>query len=97
MAIINSDLEREKSISLDSSLNEKRILEEKDELLKTEKTIGNTEIEINENLELSKSNLNSLKKELAGLIFEIGKLVEEEKKIPKEFTFMWNFFDGQSL
>ncbi len=84
LAIINSDLEREKSISLDSSLNEKRILEEKDELLKTEKTFGNTEIEINENLELSKRNLNSLKKELASLIFEIGKLVEEEKKIPKE-------------
>ena len=31
---INSDLEREKSISLDASLNEKRILEEKSELIK---------------------------------------------------------------
>ena len=36
---INSDLEREKSISLDASLNEKRILEEKNELLKTEKEL----------------------------------------------------------
>ena len=55
---MNSDLEREKSISLDASLNEKRILEEKDELLKTEKSFGANEIEINENLELSKRNLN---------------------------------------
>ena len=84
LATIDSDLEREKSISLDASLNEKRILEEKDELLKTEKLFGTTEIETNENLELSKRNLNSLKKELDGLIFEIGKLIEEEKKIPKD-------------
>ena len=33
---IESDLEREKSIALDSSLNEKRISKEKEELLKTE-------------------------------------------------------------
>ena len=51
---IESDLEREKSISLDSSLNEKRILEEKSELLKTEKLLGDTEADYNENLELSK-------------------------------------------
>ena len=36
---LESDLEREKSISLDASLNEKRILEEKNELLKTEKQL----------------------------------------------------------
>ncbi len=83
LSTIDSDLEREKSISLDASLNEKRILGEKDELLKTEKSFGNTEIEIYENLELSKRNLNSLKKELDSLIFEIGKLIEEESKIPK--------------
>ena len=37
------DLEREKSISLDASLNEKRILEEKNELLKTEKELFESE------------------------------------------------------
>ena len=82
--LVDADLEREKSISLDASLNEKRILEEKDELLKTEKTFGTTEVEINENLELSKRNLDNLKKELEGLIFEIGKLIDEDKKIPKD-------------
>ena len=84
LATIESDLEREKSISLDASLNEKRILKEKDELIKTEKSFGTTEIEINENLELSKRNLNSLKKELDNLIFKIGKVIDEEKKISKD-------------
>ncbi len=84
LATIDSDLEREKSISLDASLNEKRILEEKDELLKTEKSFGSTEVEINENLELSKGNLNDLKKELDILIFEIGRLIDEGKNISKE-------------
>ena len=83
LATVDSDLEREKSISLDASLNEKRILEEKEELLKTEKTFGTNEAEINENLELSKKNLDDLKKELDSLIFEIGKLIDEEKKVPK--------------
>ena len=80
---IDSDLEREKSISLDASLNEKRILEEKDELIKTEKLFGNSEIEINENLELSKNNLNNFKKELDNLILKIGSLIDQEKKISK--------------
>ncbi len=84
LATIDSDLEREKSISLDALLNEKRILEEKDELLKTEKLFGTTEVEINENLELSKRNLNDLKKDLDILIFEIGKLIDEEKNISKK-------------
>ncbi len=81
---VDSDLEREKSISLDASLNEKRILKEKDELLKTEKTFGSFETEISENLELSKRNLNTLKKELESLILEIGKLIDEDRKIPKK-------------
>ena len=84
LATIESDLEREKSISLDASLNEKRILEEKDELIKTEKSFGTTEIEISENLELSKRNLNSLKKELNILILKIGKFIDEDRKISKD-------------
>ena len=80
---IDSDLEREKSISLDASLNEKRILEEKDELIKTEKLFGNSEIEINESLELSKNNLNNLKNELDNLVLKIGSLIDQEKKISK--------------
>ena len=84
LSTIESDLEREKSISLDASLNEKRILEEKSELLKTEKSLGAAEIDINENLELSKRNLESLKKELQDSINEIEKLIERDKKISKQ-------------
>ncbi len=81
---IDSDLEREKSISLDASLNEKRILEEKSELLKTEKSLGSSEAEVNENLELSKDNLENLKKELNSLILTIKNLIDNEKKISKD-------------
>ena len=84
LSTIDSDLEREKSISLDSSLNEKRILEEKSELLKTEKSFGTTGIEINENLEISKRNLNDLKDELKELLFNIEKLILNDKKISIE-------------
>ena len=83
LTTIDSDLEREKSISLDASLNEKRILEEKSELLKTEKSLGAAEIEINENLELSKKNLESLKRELQERINEIEKLLDRNEKFQK--------------
>ena len=81
---IESDLEREKSISLDSSLNEKRILEEKSELLKTEKLLGGTEADTNENLELSKKNLENLKSDLKNLIFKIEKLIDDGQQVSKE-------------
>ena len=55
--IIQSDLEREKSISLDASLNEKRILEEKNELLKTERQLFDIEKKSEIDLDLSRSEL----------------------------------------
>ena len=55
--IIQSDLEREKSISIDASLNEKRILEEKNELLKTEKQLFDIEKKSEIDLDVSKSDL----------------------------------------
>ena len=54
---INSDLEREKSISLDASLNEKRILEEKNELLKTERELFDIEKKAEIDLDISKQDL----------------------------------------
>ena len=84
MSTIDSDLEREKSISLDSSLNEKEFSKKKSELLKTEKSFGTTGIEINENLEISKRNLNDLKDELKELLFNIEKLIINDKKISIE-------------
>ena len=55
--LIDSDLEREKSISLDASLNEKRILEEKNELLKTEKELVHLEKKSEINLDIARQEL----------------------------------------
>ena len=57
LKVIQSDMEREKSISLDASLNEKRILEEKNELLKTEKQLSDIEKKSEIELDVSKSDL----------------------------------------
>ena len=84
LSTIDSDLEREKSISLDATLNEKRILEEKNELLKTEKQFYETETIASENLSLSKNLLNELKNDLEKIISEIEVLIDSGKKIDKD-------------
>ena len=81
---INSDLEREKSISLDASLNEKRMLEEKNELLKTEKELFEIENKSKLDLDLSSRKLNDLKNKLDNLISEIGTYIETDRKLSKE-------------
>jgi len=71
---LNSDLEREKSISLDASLNEKRIFEEKNELLNTEKQLFETEDQFGEDL-------------FTGPKFKKQKLTTKQKLIdPKDQT-----------
>ena len=84
LSTLESDLEREKSISMDSNLNEKRILEEKNELLKTEKEIYETESRSNKELDLAKQELRDLQHELENKIRNIENLIDEEKKITKE-------------
>ena len=87
LKVIQSDMEREKSISLDASLNEKRILEEKNELLKTEKQLSDIEKKSEIELDVSKSDLkdrqikldNNKKKKLDAI--DIG----GQLKILKEF------------
>tara|TARA_B110000881_G_scaffold194481_1_gene188498 strand:- start:461 stop:2905 length:2445 start_codon:yes stop_codon:yes gene_type:complete len=80
---IDSDLEREKSIALDASLNEKRILEEKNELLKTESQLLETETRSSNDMLGFKQNLEELKKELDLLIKEIETYIDTEKKLTK--------------
>ena len=84
LSTIDADLEREKSISLDSSLNEKRILEEKNELLKTEKELFQTEEKSTKDLTESKQNLQSLQKALEELINKIETYIDNDKKITKD-------------
>ena len=81
---LTSDLEREKSISLDASLNEKRILEEKNELLKTEKQLLETEDKSNQDLNKAKFNLKELQDQLEKLIDEIEEYIDSDRKLSKD-------------
>ncbi len=81
---LDSDLEREKSISLDASLNEKRILEEKNELLKTEKEISDTELKSEKDLDQSKLSLQKLQAKLSEVINEIESYIDSDKKLTRD-------------
>ncbi|MDA9740611.1 AAA family ATPase [Pelagibacteraceae bacterium] len=81
---IDSDLEREKSISLDASLNEKRMIEEKNELLKTEKELFDIENKSKLDLDASSGKLQKLQTQLDNLINEIGTYIDSERKLSKE-------------
>ena len=80
---VDSDLNREKSISLDASINEKRISAEKTELLKTEKSLSSTEVESENNLNTSKKNLNQLKLSLDEQIKDIENEIDKGKTVSK--------------
>ncbi len=81
---IESDLERERSISLDASLNEKRILKEKEELLKTENELIEVETTSSKDLSTSKSNLNNLQNQLEEMLTKIENFIDQEKKLTKK-------------
>ena len=88
--LIDSDLEREKSISLDADLNEKRISKEKDELLKTENELLEVEASSSKELKHSKAQLDSLQSKLDAMLDQIEKDIDEDKKLSKE-TFLVAF------
>ncbi len=81
---LDSDLQREKSISLDASLNEKRILEEKDELLKTEQELSKTEVKSQSELNQSRESLKQLQLQLDEIINEIESYIDSGKKLTKD-------------
>ncbi len=81
---IESDLEREKSISLDANLNEKRISKEKEELLKTENKLLEVETSSSKELKSSKEKLDNLQNELSLLLDGIEKDIDQNKKLTKE-------------
>ena len=81
---IISDLEREKSISLDANLNEKRISKEKEELLKTENELANVETNSSKELKISKSKLDDLQSQLDKILDKIEKDIDDEKKLSKK-------------
>ena len=81
---VESDLEREKSISLDADLNEKRISKEKDELLKTENELVQVEKISSNELKDSKSKLEKLQTDLNDLLDKIEKDIDNDKKLTKK-------------
>ena len=81
---IDSDLEREKSISLDADINEKRISKEKEDLLNTENKLLDVETQSIKELQLSKTQLNELQNQLDAMLNQIEKDIDQEKKLTKE-------------
>ncbi len=80
---IESDLERERSISLDANLNEKRISKEKEELLKTENELVNVETSSSKELKMSKSKLDDLQLQLDQILNKIEKDIDDNRKLTK--------------
>ncbi len=81
---IESDLEREKSISLDADLNEKRISKEKKELLKTENELVQVETSSSKELKESKFKLENLQIKLDKILDVIEKDIDQGKKLTKK-------------
>ncbi len=80
---IESDLEREKSISLDADLNEKRVSKEKAELLKTENELLEVETNASKELRDSKAQLENLQTKLDNILDKIEKDIDNNKKLSK--------------
>ena len=81
---VDSDLEREKSISLDADLNEKRISKEKEELLNTEKKLFDVEASASSELRSSKTNLENLQNQLNKMLDKIEEDIDKDKKLNKD-------------
>ena len=77
---IESDLEREKSISLDADLNEKRISKEKEELLNTENKLLDVENNSSKELQVSKTVLDDLLNQLDAMLDLIEKNIDKGRK-----------------
>ena len=81
---IESDLERERSISLDANLNEKRISKEKEELLKTENELLDVETSSSKELKISKAQLDGLQNQLDEILDQIEKDIDNDRKLSKK-------------
>ena len=81
---IDSDLEREKSISLDADLNEKRISKEKNDLLDTENKLLDVETNSSKELQISKSRLDKLQSNLDALLDSIERDIDQDQKLSKD-------------
>ncbi len=81
---VDSDLEREKSISLDADLNEKRISKEKEDLLNTENKLLDVETNSSKELQISKAELDKLQNQLDNMLDQIEADIDNDRKLSKE-------------
>ncbi len=81
---VDSDLEREKSISLDADLNEKRVLREKKDLLDTENKLFEVESNSSKELQASKAELSKLQYKLDSMLDDIERDIDQDRKLSKE-------------
>ena len=81
---VESDLEREKSITLDADLNEKRISKEKEDLLNTENKLLDVESNSSKELQISKKELSKFQSQLDLMLDQIEDDIENDKKLSKE-------------
>ena len=81
---LESDLEREKSITLDADLNEKRILQEKEDLLNTENKLLEVVSNSSKALQISKEELNKLQNKLDIMLDKIEDDIDNDIKLTKE-------------
>ncbi len=81
---VESDLDREKSISLDANLNEKRISKEKEDLLNTENRLLDVETNSSKELQTSKAELEKLQNQLDAMLDQIEDDIDNDKKLSKE-------------
>ena len=81
---IESDLDREKSISLDADLNERRISKEKEDLLNTENKLLDVETKSSKELQISKTELNKLQNQLDTILDQIEDDIDNDKKLSKQ-------------
>ncbi len=81
---IESDLEREKSISLDADLNKKRISKEKEDLLNTENKLLDVETKSSKELQISKLELSKLQDQLDIMLDQIEDDIDNDKKLSKQ-------------
>ena len=81
---VESDLEREKSITLDAELNGKRISKEKEDLLNTENKLLDVEANSSKELQISKTELNELQNQLDAILDKIENDIDNDRKLSKE-------------
>ncbi len=81
---VESDLEREKSISLDADINEKRILKEKEDLLNTENKLLEVETNSSKELQISKTELDELLNQLDTMLHNIEEDIDNDRKLSKK-------------